>query len=297
MTTRKPTSTPRGRRESQPTEPESWALWCEWKRVCALGGCGAAAQTHLHGFAHHRFHLLARRVSGQLVAADRVPASVADLPAATAWHLFESHLEITHTRAGKRYKDWLFARLREGESRPLGVIEAGATVIMRDVVREYLRQTCSTGRFSLQAPLADGEGVPLTLEDLLPGGEDPVADVARAEYPALAARLAQEEFATLPHRLRVAVFARGLGLGFQRADVEKAAGCRKSMLSAGYASFRQVLRERVARQFADEGPAGIADLLLRVLQGVQDRACLWAKSETTCSELFRVVEGGVWHEC
>jgi len=269
------------------------ASWTEWKRVCALGGCGAGARAALQGFAHHRFHHFAARLAGGPWE-DLVPGLRHQIDAADAWHLFESFLEIRSTRAGKRYKDWLFARLARAVGNPLGTLEAGATLIMRDVVREHVRREYHARReCSLNAPLSNADGQPLTLEILLPATDDPVADVARREYAALADTLAGETCQSLRPRTRVAILARLLGLSLADPVVEEAAGCRKSALNEELTRFHQALRARVEERFADDGPRGIADILCRTMLAIQERLLMAARANDDCAALLLCAEGAV----
>lgn len=266
---------------------EPWPCWVEWKRCCALGKCSESIAARLRGFAYHRFHYYVRR------AATAAGTSLCkEIDEGDAWHLFETFLLVKSTRAGKRYKDWLFARLDEMPGLPGAVIESGATLIMRDVVREHLRrEVAPLLQVSLHLPLATGEGAALTLEDLLPGPGDPVAEVARGEYPAFAATMAGRLFEETPQRLRVAILAKIMGLSLADPAVVAAAACGKSVLSAAYGAFRTELRARVVSEFSNEGPVGVADLLARVAQELQERIFLWARSEKACARLFMEEKG------
>lgn len=269
------------------------ASWTEWKRVCALGGCGPDARGTLQGFAHHRFHHFAARLAGGPWE-DLVPGLRHQIDPADAWHLFESFLEIRSTRAGKRYKDWLFARLSHGVGSPLSMLESGATVIMRDVVREHVRRECHARReVSIQAPLSGADGHPLTLEVLLPAADDPVDDVARREYATLADALAGETCQSMRPRTRVVVLARLLGLSLSDPVVEEAAGCRKSVLNEELTRFHASLRRRVEERYADDGPRGVADILCRTMLGIQERLLAAARSQDDCAALLLCAEGAV----
>ncbi|MCE9616471.1 MAG: hypothetical protein K8T26_19530 [Lentisphaerae bacterium] len=274
----------------------AWPHWAEWKRLCALGACSEPAQAWLRSFAHHRFHYYARHLAHGLGAAAE-STLLRDIEGRDAWHLFESHLVVNGTRTGKRYKDWLFARLAGARTEPGVTIETGATLIMRDVVREYLRREFSRpGQISLHFPVGELEGRSLTLEDLIPAtDDDPATAAARAEYPALAVKEARRFVESLPWRTRVAILAKILERSLSDPAVVAVAQCRKSVLSADYGAFRAALRARIEAHFADEGPSGRAEILLRTMQAIQDDIFSWGKSETGCARLFIGVEEGV-HE-
>lgn len=89
------------------------------------------------------------------------------------WHRFETHLLLKNTRGGKRYKDWLFARAEHVEWHPWDAIQGGATLLLRDVVREYLRREHAPDRVtSLHRPVGMVGDSNVTLEELLPGAID-----------------------------------------------------------------------------------------------------------------------------
>lgn len=267
-------------------------LWREWKETCALAACADATRACFHRFAGHRFRRYAARLSGGR------PAGFGDalrsLPdAATAWHLFETHLMVKTTRAGKRYKDWLFARAGTAGAAALPALAAGATLIIRDVVREHVRRECTVAwQVSLQAPLG-GEGErALTIEDLLPApGHDPAAATAHAEYPALAATLARVLLDDMPRPLRVAVLARALGVPLSAAAVTAAAGRGKSQLNHAFATLGPRVRAGVRQHYPDEGADGQAALVRATIIALQDLIIEWGKLEIACAPLFnRVME-------
>lgn len=264
------------------------ADWLEWKRVCALGGCSDPARDHLQRFAHHRFLRCVERLRGGRWSGV-VGRLQQDIQPSEAWHLFESHLEIRNTRGGKRYKDWLFARLAGSEDAPQAVLEGGASLIIRDVVREHLRREWQAGgHLSLEAPVRygdDGEGP--TLRDLLPATEDALGVVARREYTALAAALAERTFDALPLRTRVSVLAKTLELNLHDPRVLTAAQCGKSVLNEQYATYRRELRARVECEFADEDHAGRVFILCQSALGVQERVFLWSRTQPHCAPMLR----------
>ncbi|NQT91836.1 MAG: hypothetical protein HQ559_03675 [Lentisphaerae bacterium] len=263
--------------------------WAEWKRTCALALCSANTRKALSRFAGLRFRTHARRYAYTTGAGQRGEAPTLEPP--EAWHLFESHLVAGTTQQGKRYKDWLFART-EGSGDPfLDVIQGGATLIMRDVVREHLRQECPPANtISIQEPLSHGEGEPLTLEDLLPGAPDPTDEVAHREWTRLAADHARATFEDTTTRERAVLAATALGVPMAHPAVKSVTGRSKSVLSTTLRSMVEQVGERIKLEYPDEEPQALIALSLLTVTNLKRLAIEWAKSETACARLFRVVE-------
>jgi len=257
----------------------------EWRRRCALAACSAPSAARLREFAVTRFDAFCRRYAP--FPAARVPHPLT--PAAgDCWHLFETHLTVDETRAGKRYKQWLFEAARAGDGPPLARLTGGAALLMRDVVRTWLAREGPRPRTdSLQAPLgADVAGARLTLEDLLPGESDPADEAAQRDLERCAAVIAERGWPDLDRRERIVLAARECGRTLSDPAVERAAECRKSML---YAAFRAVLARLAAQLRRDcrgEAPSALAALARLALAELSRRAFHWAKSEKSCTALF-----------
>ena len=269
------------------------ACWIEWKRLCALGLCNEQTRKTLQDFAGSRFRTYARRCAG-MTSAGRHNGRAPAVEAREAWHLFETRLVTSTTAAGKRYKDWLFARTECSADHPLDVIQGGASLIMRDVVREHLRREYSPANsVSTSEPLWAGEGAVLTIEDLLPGGWDPAAEAADRECGRLARERAAGEFSDAARRERVGLAARSLGLSLAHPAVERAAGCRKSVLSAALRALVERVAARVRADFGTDDPRTLLTLSLLTLSEMKIKAVEWARSERTCARLFNLVEDAV----
>ena len=262
--------------------------WTEWKRRCAADLCSASAQSALRDFALSRFRICFRRHAGRGPAAEDSAVSPKD-----AWHLFETHLVTGNTRQGKRYKDWLFARVPDGadEGATLDTVQGGATLIMRDVVRKHiLREHTPRMVLSLQQPVG-GAGSDLTLEDLLPGTLDTADDVARREYARLADRHADTFFEEMTHRERIALLARQVGLSLAHPVVVKAAQCGKSMVNAALKSFVTRATSSLQTSYANEDTECLHLLCLMTLDSVTERILSWGFSEKGPGRSFLVVKG------
>jgi hypothetical protein len=268
----------------------SASQWSEWKRRCALGRCDPETRRALRQFAHQRFRRYAARGAPAVSAAQR-PLAAAALEPDAAWHLWETHAVTGTGRGGRRYKDWLFARAASAGDAPVDVIEAGGALLMRDVVREWLRREFSPAMMtSLDAPLPGSEG-PVTLGDLLPGTADPLDDISRREVDALAARVADETLAGMTRRERVALLAKFLGLSLAHPAVEEAGGCRKTVLNEACVRMMDALGARIRRTFAAEDPACLPALGAAALRRLRERLESEEKAEKRCARLFMVMEG------
>lgn len=264
------------------------AAWVEWKQQCALDRCGEHTRAALCKFAWQRFRLYATRYAGSTNA----PAGEVPVPEGRdAWHLFESHMAVKSTREGRRYKDWLFARTRHSADSDLDVVQGGATLIMRDVVRNHLAAECTPRHtVSIDREYAGAGGCTLTLADLLRSGSDPAAEAAEGEYRRLAWNYARDTFNDTLPRERVALLARAIGLPLSHPAVTAAAGCGKSVLCAAYQALITRVAERLAATYHDEDRASVMHLALMTIGALKERVFRWGKSEMTLGALFNSVE-------
>jgi len=259
----------------------------EWKAQCALDLCSGDTQDHLRGFGYRHFRHLARRFANTTNTQD---AEVLTPSAAEAWQRFESHLAVKATQEGKRYKDWLFDRTRQSTDPAISVLEGGAALLMRDVVREILRREHSgSGTVSMNAPIV-GDGS-LSLEDLLPGGISPADDAARREFEDLGRQHAETFIPDMRYREKVAALARALGVPFSHPAVEIAANCRKSMVSLAYRELTERLSAHIAQQYPDDDRESVLLVTLVCLDEVHQRLLEWGKSEMRVADLFNVLGG------
>ena len=262
--------------------------WVEWKRLCALGRCTAPTQTTLRDFVTRRFSGLVQRYHFQT----NVPGSAAlTLLPTDPWHLLETHLTINQTGSGKRYKDWLFAWAAQHHRGGVAAIENGVCLLLRDVVREYLRREFFPARvLSLSQPLAGTDGEHC-LEDLLPGQLDPAAEIERREFERQAQARAQIAWPELSPRERVALLAKDLGLSLAHPLVLEITGCGKSMVNQAYRELVRRLATRLSVDYADDDRAAIVTLTIMTLHELHHLSREWGKSENQCRPLFDRAEG------
>ncbi|MFU8781065.1 MAG: hypothetical protein ACNA71_08600 [Kiritimatiellia bacterium] len=209
---------------------EHWQMWYE---RCALALCPPAAQHDLQGFAFNRYQRY-----WQKSAPTQQPPSAPE-----AWHAFESYLALGHSRTAKAWKEWLFAR--GGEHAALDAIQGGATLIIRDVVRDQLRREYAPRWMSsLQNPvtpgaLQDRDSV-LSVADLLPDPADPLTDMEQHEHRELATALFARASNQLAPRELIAIIVHHAGKALYQPAVLMAARCSKSSLCN---ALRQALQK------------------------------------------------------
>jgi len=233
-------------------------------------------------FARSRFGIQLQR---QLAATNLLPQDAQrQLPSDDdAWHQFESYAALTQTRQGKRYKDWIFARLRQSNRSPLDTIQSGAALIIRAAVRTYLRkEVASRKTMSLDTPVGDGTN---TLGDLLPG-------TAETETDQLAQQHAERLFNQLSQRERIGLLAKYAGITLEHPDVVAAADCGKSTLNQAVRDFLARLRESVVREYGDEGHNAVMAFTALLLQHLGQQIFSWKNSEKRLPDCFYRVEEG-----
>lgn len=264
--------------------------WVEWKRLCALDLCSTGARHQLRQFGYTRFRKFVETHAARTNAKTRRPL-LAGMDDAGAWHLFETRVTVKATGQGKRYKDWIFARIARSPDPPIVVIQSGATLIMRDAVREYLAHEFSPRNVtSLDAPLP-GAGGTLTVGDLLPGSPDPVDSAAEREYRAMAVRHAEDAFRDMTPRERIAVLATRIGLPLSHHVVESVARSGKSMLSDAYRDWLRHIGQAMKRRYPDDDGESVLALTLMTVEHVKELTFSWGKSEMALAPLFYIVEG------
>ncbi|MEI6807370.1 MAG: hypothetical protein WCN95_01515 [bacterium] len=259
--------------------------WLMWKEKCALAKCPPAMQSVLMSFVHNRF---CRYVTQYAVAfGGAVSPTQQD-----SWHWFETYFQLHSTRAGKSYKEWLFARGAEGLVMAAEDVESGVSLILRDVVREYLRHEHSPRRvLSLDAgERPDSEQAGLSLKELLPDDFDTANEVERREMLRIAASLAESVFDVLSYRERIVLVGRVLGISLASAGILKFTGCCKSVLAAAHRAALTRIASCVSTAYPDECSATKAALTVEVFNVVKRRIISWARVEKSLSEFLNTVE-------
>jgi hypothetical protein len=259
--------------------------WTEWRERCALGRCSPDTQANLREFAAAGFHGFLRRY----VHLTNVPPQTAhQLQPSDPWHLFESHLTLRQSRAGKRYKDWIFARASQAQPGPaLPLVEGAAGLLIRDTVREYLCHEQSPAR-SISLNQATEAGT--SLQDLLPGTVNPLQEVEQRELERIAHSEADGRWKDLDHRERLVLLARALDLPLSDPDVETAAQCRKTTLSKTYRQLVQRLFQQLRAKYVDDDRESVLYLSLFTIEALKNRTVDWGTAEISCARLFLKVK-------
>lgn len=263
--------------------------WEEWRKRCALGLCVETTRHALRQFAAARFasyvDAYAHRVNFTR------PAALLPGPDAP-WHLFETHLCTRRNRAGKSYKEWLFARGAAGAADEFDTLQGGASLLMRDVVREFLRRECpARGVDSLDQPVAGAAGrAPVTLRELLPGTDDVPGEVEAREIRSLAAPAADVMLAGWNRRRRVALLARELGLSLAHPVVVAAVPCRKSALNKAYHEALRAVAAWPRARHPGEDCDWQAAMSRQILEELKKRILLWGRAENACAPFFLIME-------
>jgi hypothetical protein len=257
--------------------------WIEWKKFCARKLCTEETQSRLGSFALSRFGIQLRR---QIAVTNLDEQDILrQLPSADeAWHQFESFAALTHTRQGKCYKEWIFARVENSASSPLDIIQSGATLIMRSAVRTYLkREYARCHSVSMDQPIGDGT---LTIADLLPGSSNPADVAAENEYNSMAEIFARKFIQKTSLRERIGLLAKLNGIALDTPQVLAAAGCSKSTLHQTVHDLLQNLYKELQQEFSEDGPDSVRAFSIMLIQQLEKELNLWKFSEKELPECF-----------
>lgn len=264
-----------------------WTDWCEWKAQCALARCGEETRGRLAAFGLQRLRAVTRRLAPLTNLPDGAARRLPDDPV-LAWHLFEAHAVTTRTRAGKAYKEWLFARAGAA-GHGAAALESGAALMLRDVARTFLSREClRAGTLPLDAPVAGcrAAGDTPTYRDLLPDTFTPVDALAARELASLADTEARTLFEALPRQERVGLAAKYLGISLGHPKVLALCACGRSMLSRRVHRVFEGLPERLTRYSPDDCGADLRTFCVEVMRALERRTVSWVRVESVLPELF-----------
>ncbi len=263
-----------------------WSHWQEWYRKCALAVCEAETRIALQRFADVRWRRYATVCAGKLLPqGNRFAVPAPD----DAWHDFETMVRLRSTRRGKAYKHWLFARISsQSGQQALDAIQGGASLIIRDVVRERFRREMPRRQtVSLNAPPPDAPVGTPPLQELLPSPVQPLEDVQQRDLDTLAAATAAWVCRrVLSRRSRIAMLAREWGIPSTHPAVRDAAGCGKSVLYTAYHEALQSIAETVNARFRRDDRETRATLAVATLRALKPELISWAKSEALMTEVI-----------
>lgn len=232
---------------------EELAAWEHWREACALALLSEEARLHLSQVIAERFRSMLRKINlhgqGHLTAP----------PDADCAHLFESYCALHERRDGKKYKHWLLTRGR----RDLDTVQSGVMMLVRNVVREWIRDTQpKTAALSLQQCLGE-RGV--TLQELLP---DEAAEPRDLEQQAWLTARVRSELADLTALEATVLQIRAKGEVFSGPRIQETYGVGKSTLHKYHRRILTRIAEGAAERFSDLTPAAGAALVLDVMDGL-----------------------------
>ena len=236
--------------------------WRTWRAACAVDLCPPSDAVVLRAFGAQRFRFYLDRYASRTGHRPREGQTLRVSEDKDAWHFLETHAQAGATREGKRYKDWLFARAEQGTDTETGTdtwlraVESGASLLMRDAVREYLRREHAAAFMeSLQRPASRGDDTAYTLEELIPDQVDPLGIVEAREWNELGRATAESYLATMTARERIALWARANSIALSDPDLTRWAACGKSALHDAYTQCVKRLCAEIKRSYAAESPA------------------------------------------
>jgi hypothetical protein len=266
--------------------------WLEWRARCALGLCGEETRAFLLAFSYARFrHFVIAYAQSTNVPN---PDDLTPEPAQT-WHWFETYFQLHPSRQGKAFKAWIFERPDVPAAADLDTVQRAATLLMREVVRDYLRREFSCRRVrSLDATpggaTPPGSAPAPSLQELLPSPLDTGRDVEQRDLERLAEQDAAAALSTLNDRERLALLVRQLNLSLAHPAVTQAAGCGKSVMNTAFHNALAGLAAHVRSRHPRDDVSTLATLTCLVYDRVKPHILSWGKSENACARIFLLVE-------
>jgi hypothetical protein len=261
--------------------------WLEWGERCALGRCAEHTRDRLTSFARHRFALFLR-VFSPLTSISRDEVEV---PAGRdAWHLFETHAVARSLGTGKVFKRWIFGRMGKDPETWYDSVSSGATLILRNVVREYaVRELPRERTISLESQLDAGYEF-ASGDELLPSVPGVEAEVHLHDLDEIARTLEQEVFDLSTPRERIALVAKSTGISLDHPLVNKAAGCGRTALGETYRNYVLSIGGMLRNRYPDDEPETLMLLSMQLLERIKKITFLWFEAENVCPELSLYIE-------
>lgn len=220
-----------------------WEHWLEWKQYCAKALCCPAAQGELTAFARKRYE---RHMQGWQCAEHLDPDA--------CWHLLESHLQWSGAPAGKTWKNWLFSRCKDNDLHR--GVESGASLIMRDATRRFLRSEATRRKQrsldddTLDRALQRNETM---AEILLRKAASPADELEVSEQQQLA-RVEAEQFAReLSERESFVLLARSEHMSLKSLPLQDLLQRRTSNLYELWNRLLLKLNGHLEKRYPDEG--------------------------------------------
>lgn len=196
-----------------PEDNDKLGFWKEWKEKCAAGLCCEEAQGY---FQHFGQRALALALWRRDLGGEDVPTRSLRGDLKQGWHEFEYFMLAGKKKSGKRYKDWFFLRVATSMNPPSATCEMLArscfnTAISRNLLKEEgtLKARVRGSRtVSINEPVTTTSPDSPTLEELIPGNDQPAANAEAMDLNEIAAEEAQALFDAMPQGEKVVYVAK-----------------------------------------------------------------------------------------
>jgi len=187
-------------------------------------------------------------------------------------------MQIGKEQRGKRYKAWLSESAFGHDQPDVEPLEAKASLLMRDVAREYVRRECPA---SFMTPL---DLAPSWVQESM--DEHPVNSIIENEWIALAHRHAEERFPHIAHSTRIALLARDAGISLAHPLVEQAASAKKSALCKHVNRVWTEVANDIKETYPEDSPADWLKLTSLILREINNLTFLWIRAENKFAQFF-----------
>jgi len=165
-------------------------------------------------------------------------------------------------------------------------VNGGAALLLKDVVREFLRNEYLPDYIiSMNTPVHEN-GREITIEDLLPGTIDPSDEMVAREFEQFAKDHAYTFFRKMNQKEKVAFLARDLGVPMSHPVIMKLTGRHKTVLNQLLQDAVQKIAETLKIQYADEAQDSVRLLTVLTIQEVNQCAQNWGKSNKKYAQLI-----------
>lgn len=256
----------------------SEADWLIWRTQCAARLCPPETEASLKRFGTLRGRQYLQQFASRFGSCGNRSAILAE--AEHGWHWLETYAAIGTSRQGKRYKDWLFARAGQGHDW-LAMVEAGASMLLRDSVREQLRhERAPKFMVSLHQPMGEGSQGACTLEELIPDQVSPADTTTEWEWQEIAQSHAQRYYPTLNETEKLVLWARDQGLTLNDPQLAERGKVPMAVLYRTYRSVVTRISLEVKAAHPGEDPAS----LIQIARLVLEQIALRLNSEIFCQK-------------
>jgi hypothetical protein len=277
--------------------------WLEWKEACTIDKC--KTEEHVEYLKRFGFHRFCKNIEIINTKQCRQKSSSLSLPAYQHkddaedgstklfwWNLLEAKMIAGANKGGKLYKDWLFDRLNILKGTQVAIIESGASVLMRDVVRKHVcEEYCGKLEQSLDVPL--GDDASFSMKDVYyvvhvynACARWLIDEIIIRDYERLGGEIASPYFKSMSNRERVAVLASALDVSLANPEVCRMAGCQHAMVYAALHKCQKNITSIIADKYPEEDKESVRFLNYYSLLALSELCVEWGKSEKKCLPLF-----------